>query len=498
MVSKVRRMLCNRTLQRVFGIGFMTLSLVLGVASVAHADNYYRLPWSYCSWQSVIQGWGGSYSHYGTQMWYAYDFNHSIGTPVVVSRSGVVSYVQSGMTECGGPELANEANYVTVSHSDGKATLYLHLDQVFVSNGQYVTQGTTIGTGGDTGWTRCDPHLHFQRQDQGGWIMDSAPIYFDEYPGQQLAVGQWYMSENGYGPHNCPNMIVPEPGPVSSLMMFVLGLGLVIMPGARRRRRLPASQGGMLLSIALVGVLLAGCQPEAASPALENPRSRPGLQLVVPDSSAPVRVSGPNNGATPQEREDADLPPPAPAVWPDARPIVLITADDLDAATTGWVEAEREGWVVSHPPEYSADESSVKEDAGISRAYVPVARWTEWSTGSDTRRVRDDFVTLFVWRDPSMTAISSSDELRTWLAALPDRLNPIGGQFEVGEKMSVDGKPAWSIQWESMPDLFPPLESIIIVDLGRVTMVNLDSESPDRWDQQMAFLAGMRSSAPGD
>jgi len=46
------------------------------------ANAGYKLPWQYCRWKQVTQGWGGAFSHNNTQMWYAYDFGMAEGTGV--------------------------------------------------------------------------------------------------------------------------------------------------------------------------------------------------------------------------------------------------------------------------------------------------------------------------------------------------------------------------------------------------------------------------------
>ena len=145
----------------------------------------------------MTSGWG-SYSHSG-QMYYAYDFGMATGVSVRAVKGGTVTYVKISSAGCGGYKMRNDAKYVTVAHSDGTATLYLHLSQVYVSANQTVAQGQTLGLSGDTGWTNCGPHLHFQRQAQGGWITNSTTIYFDEYPGLQLQNYNYYRSMNYWG-----------------------------------------------------------------------------------------------------------------------------------------------------------------------------------------------------------------------------------------------------------------------------------------------------------
>ncbi len=160
----------------------------------------YKLPWMKGVAHWVAQGWGGTSSHDNTQMWYAYDFDMPEGEPVRASRGGTVSNSTGNYTACGGYDLRNSGNRVTLNHDDGSATLYLHLKQVNVPLGSVVAQGQDIGLAGNTGWTGCYVHLHFQRQAQGIWITNSQAIYFDEYPGVQLSKNASYISQNGAGP----------------------------------------------------------------------------------------------------------------------------------------------------------------------------------------------------------------------------------------------------------------------------------------------------------
>lgn len=142
----------------------------------------YRLPWGNGATRSVVQGWNGAYSHTGS-MRYAYDFGLAEGEEVRASRGGSVAHSTGSYTACGGEALANYANRVVINHNDGTSTLYLHLQSTSVSGGS-VAQGARVGASGKTGWTGCNPHLHFQRQAQGIWFTQSQTVYFDEYPGQ--------------------------------------------------------------------------------------------------------------------------------------------------------------------------------------------------------------------------------------------------------------------------------------------------------------------------
>jgi murein DD-endopeptidase MepM/ murein hydrolase activator NlpD len=130
----------------------------------------------------IYQGWNSTFSHKGANA-YAYDIGMPIGTDVVAAAAGLVAFTNDGATACGGPELLRKANYVTIYHADGSATLYLHLSSVAVKVGDIVAAGQVIGKSGNTGYTNCVPHLHFARERQGSHgVTQSVPVYFQGYP----------------------------------------------------------------------------------------------------------------------------------------------------------------------------------------------------------------------------------------------------------------------------------------------------------------------------
>ena len=51
--------------------------------------------------------------------------------------------------------------YVIVDHGGGYKTLYAHLSAIYVTEGQWVAQGTPVGAVGSTG-NSTGPHLHFE------------------------------------------------------------------------------------------------------------------------------------------------------------------------------------------------------------------------------------------------------------------------------------------------------------------------------------------------
>jgi len=87
--------------------------------------------------------------------WYnAVDFsNGKCGEPILAAAGGTVLKAKYGWNSGAG-------NYIKILHPNGVVTMYGHLQAIFVSPGEEVSQGQIIGTMGATGRaTGC--HLHF-------------------------------------------------------------------------------------------------------------------------------------------------------------------------------------------------------------------------------------------------------------------------------------------------------------------------------------------------
>jgi murein DD-endopeptidase MepM/ murein hydrolase activator NlpD len=87
------------------------------------------------------------------------DYAAPTGTPILASAAGTVLF--SGWCDCG------LGYYVELDHGNGVTTIYGHMaSQPFVSAGQQVAQGETIGPIGSTGLS-TGPHVHFMLQING-------------------------------------------------------------------------------------------------------------------------------------------------------------------------------------------------------------------------------------------------------------------------------------------------------------------------------------------
>ncbi|MFM7313696.1 MAG: M23 family metallopeptidase [Cyanobium sp.] len=145
------------------------------------------------------------------------------GTPVVAALSGRV--VSSGLA--GGYGLAIEVEH----EGPRRRTLYGHLSELYVREGQMVRQGEVIGRVGSTGLS-TGPHLHFELRlpQEGGWVAVD-PGQLD--PGGLFPAGQ----PGAGGPTDAVALLVGQL--VQSLERPRSPLGSTAVPGLPAQRPLP-------------------------------------------------------------------------------------------------------------------------------------------------------------------------------------------------------------------------------------------------------------------
>ena len=64
---------------------------------------------------------------------------------------------------------ASAGNYVMINHGSGVYTVYMHMANLGVYEGQEVKQGESIGSVGSTGYS-TGPHLHFGIRENGSYV----------------------------------------------------------------------------------------------------------------------------------------------------------------------------------------------------------------------------------------------------------------------------------------------------------------------------------------
>ncbi len=98
-------------------------------------------------------------SYFGPSHPLGIDVRADVGDPIKAAADGRVIFV-------GGARCCSYGLYVEVQHDGGFTTLYAHLRDFAVSNGDEVTAGQILGFAGLTGRT-TGPHLHFEIERHG-------------------------------------------------------------------------------------------------------------------------------------------------------------------------------------------------------------------------------------------------------------------------------------------------------------------------------------------
>lgn len=89
------------------------------------------------------------------------DMACAAGTPIYASRGGLV--------EAAGYQPDGAGNYIQLNHGDGFRSIYMHMTNYIVKQGDYVAPGQIIGYVGNTGLSKGN-HLHFGISYNGTYV----------------------------------------------------------------------------------------------------------------------------------------------------------------------------------------------------------------------------------------------------------------------------------------------------------------------------------------
>ncbi len=123
------------------------------------------------TWCTTITSYYGYREHpvyHTTKFHSGIDIGAWYGDSVMAAKGGTVIVVDTPVPgqDTGG---SGYGNYVVIDHGNGISTLYGHMRNVYVTNGQWVNQGECIGEVGSTG-TSSGPHLHFEVREYGSAV----------------------------------------------------------------------------------------------------------------------------------------------------------------------------------------------------------------------------------------------------------------------------------------------------------------------------------------
>ena len=123
-------------------------------ALLTKANPELQLAYPLGQWADSMDPWGWRYSESKAawRMHTGVDLAAPTGTPVLAAKAGRVALVQA---------VSGYGNTVLLDHGEGVETLYAHLQQALVREGEWIEQGAQLGAVGMTG-AATGPHLHFE------------------------------------------------------------------------------------------------------------------------------------------------------------------------------------------------------------------------------------------------------------------------------------------------------------------------------------------------
>jgi murein DD-endopeptidase MepM/ murein hydrolase activator NlpD len=100
--------------------------------------------------------WGPISSYFGPghPLGIDIDLYYDPNAPIGAAKAGIVTFA-------GGNQCCSYGLYVIVEHGDGTSTLYAHMSQITVVQGQVIATGQLLGFAGATGYATGN-HLHFE------------------------------------------------------------------------------------------------------------------------------------------------------------------------------------------------------------------------------------------------------------------------------------------------------------------------------------------------
>lgn len=146
----------------------------------------------------MIQGYGGSFSHFTDCYYDALDFDMDENDAIASVAAGRVVDLKED-SNVNGPttDYLDDGNYVSIDHGAGVYSVYVHLCQncADVEIGDPVEQGQVIARAGNTGYS-TQPHLHFEIRSWEDNCSVPYGFYDVEDAGGVAAAGTTYASRN--------------------------------------------------------------------------------------------------------------------------------------------------------------------------------------------------------------------------------------------------------------------------------------------------------------
>ncbi len=134
---------------------------------LTNAESGLQLAYPLGQWADSMDPWGWRYSDAKAawRMHTGVDLAAPTGTPVLAAKAGRVLLLGS---------VSGYGTVVLLDHGNGLETLYAHLSQAPVHEGDWLEQGAQLGAVGMSG-SASGPHLHFELRQRGAQLQAIDP-----------------------------------------------------------------------------------------------------------------------------------------------------------------------------------------------------------------------------------------------------------------------------------------------------------------------------------
>ncbi|MGI0487752.1 peptidoglycan DD-metalloendopeptidase family protein [Pantanalinema rosaneae CENA516] len=292
------------------------------------------------------------------------DYGAPTGTPILAAARGRVDLAG---------ELSGYGSTVVIRHNnDTLETLYAHMSQILVKEGQWVEQGTVIGLVGSTGYS-TGPHLHFEviQSTPDGWVaidpvpqidrsiaLQNTPVIQPVATTNQTTIPGNQLTVTSLQPIGSPAIATPN------LVTMSIGLNGVVettdpvanlMSLGNRLVSFNATQNSSQM-IKPVGVLA----PLAFSPPMTPPLSSL-IAPLVSERSSQTSVTPPTTPAQTASQDWVSFPAPTSLVIPEdpqpgntttsTTPTTNTVSQPITAATSGVLRRTQPSAVIPAKPQ---------------------------------------------------------------------------------------------------------------------------------------------------
>lgn len=448
------------------------------------------------------------------------DIAANLGSPVFAAASGRVGFA-------GGDPCCSYGYFVDIDHGDGLRTRYAHLDQFFVSAGEWVQRGEVIGFVGNNGRS-TGPHLHFEVR-LGGVPID--PLAFLESAALAPLVDRVFGATRpelesprieGKPPRSAPS---PEeaalPTGVTGGATSAEGAPPAVPGGGSRVPPQPPVESGRRPTPAVTASASATPSPAASAPGRTPVAARTATPIAGATPSSTARTSptavasatpsrtptpGPTATATPTPAATPTLaatPPatstpaatPTPSLTPGSAPAATPTPAVTPTPTASPTPAPARPPAATPeatPPAVATPPSPAPECQPVPRALLVLLDEPEGPRSDITGGAGECLYSVTNANDSGPGSLRAGAEAgKRWIVFDGDYTINLTSDLYVGGKVTIDGRGRHvTVTGHALRFKGPAASNVIVADLILTHAVAVSGGATDLWFDRVTMPDG--------